>query len=358
AAAGGGVLVLRCGTDGPSGAGFGWGGIATVDVGGVSDRAAAVALEPGGAIVVLGAAVDPGTSDIALARLDDTGALDLTFGTGGISRPDIRSPAPPLSLARLGGGKLFLAAGGYAGETTQFTREDFPRLHTRRGLGPAVGAGGVLADASEYAILALAPTPDGKFVGISSGDYSLVLQRFAADGALDPTFGDGGEAETEISLFGGYPSDVSVEPDGEIDVTGVEYAACEPMNCDMTYDISYHSFLFRFVGGVLPCITNADCGPCESCGVASACVFGPRLSCPHATGGAKINIQYNPFTGDLDGYRIRFSWRGATPLGFDPTTTDDVGLCLYLEGKRALRAIAPAGGLCAGVPCWRGHGGS
>src|SRR5262249_60295221 len=102
AAAGGGVLVLRCGTDGPSGAGFGTGGIATVDLGGVSDRAAAVALEPGGAIVVLGAAVDPGISDIALARLDDTGALDLTFGPRGAPPPPPRAPAPPRRPRRRG----------------------------------------------------------------------------------------------------------------------------------------------------------------------------------------------------------------------------------------------------------------
>ncbi|HSV05128.1 MAG TPA: hypothetical protein VLI07_01370 [Candidatus Binatus sp.] len=356
--AGGDALILRYGTDGTLDGTFGAGGVATVDLGGVSDRAAALALEPGGDLVLLGAAVDPGTSDIALARLDGSGALDPTFGTGGISRHDIGSLAPPVSLARLGDGKLFVSAGGYAGTPVQFTGEYFLRLDASGALDPTFGTGGVLADASEYAVLALAPTSDGTFVGISSGDYSLVLQRFAADGSLDPTFGDGGEVETQIGLLGGYPSGVLVEPDGKVAVTGVEYAPCEPMNCDMTYDIAYHSFLFRFVGGVAPCITNADCGPCESCGVASACVFGPRLSCPHATGGAKINIQYDPFSGDLDGYRIRLSWRGATPLGFDPVTTDDVGFCLYLEGKRALRAIAPAAGTCAGVPCWRGNAGS
>src|SRR5258705_3601104 len=102
------------------------------------------------------------------------------------------------------------------------------------------------------------------------------------------------------------------------------------MNCDMTYDIAYHSFLFRFVGGVAPCITNADCGPCESCGVAGAFVFGPRLSCPHATGGAKINNQYNSLSRDLDRHRNLPSWRRATPPRLQPVPDGGVRLLRLL----------------------------
>src|SRR5206468_7258241 len=58
------------GTDGTLDANFGSGGIATVDLGGVSDRAAALALEPDGAILVMGAAADPGHSELALRMLD------------------------------------------------------------------------------------------------------------------------------------------------------------------------------------------------------------------------------------------------------------------------------------------------
>src|SRR5262249_38089169 len=114
--AGGDVLALRYGTDGTLDANFGTGGIATVDLGGVSDKAGALALEPGGAILVLGAAADPGTSDIALARLDRSGALDPTFGAGGISRHDIGSLAPPVALTRLADGKLFVSARRYPGD--------------------------------------------------------------------------------------------------------------------------------------------------------------------------------------------------------------------------------------------------
>src|SRR5262249_57597701 len=109
---------------------------------GVCGRGGGGGVEAGGGMGGVGAAVDPGISDIALARLDDTGALDLTFGTGGISRHDIGSLAPPVSLARLGDGKLFVSAGGYAGNPAQFTREDFLRFGPRRAPPPPLRGGG------------------------------------------------------------------------------------------------------------------------------------------------------------------------------------------------------------------------
>jgi uncharacterized delta-60 repeat protein len=352
------VLVLRYGIDGALDPGFGTGGIATVDFGGSSDTAAAIVRDPVG-VVVLGAAAAGTASHVALARLNDAGTLDPTFGNGGTILHDIGSGAPPQTMVRLGDGKLLVAAGGYVGAPAQFTGVFFARLTATGSLDPTFGAGGVLADASEYVITDFARTPDDKVVGVGTTGYALVVERFELDGTLDPTFGDAGEVETKLENFLDYPEEVVVDPDGNIAVTGEEYSPCEPMNCDDLYHIAYRFYVARFHGGTAPCASDTDCGPCESCGPADACVFGPRTSCvsaqPH---GAILQISVDPVSGDLDRYRIRLKWRGATPLGFDPLTSDDVGMCLYFGGQRVLRTVAPAAGLCAGVPCWKGHPGS
>lgn len=355
---GGDVVVLRYGTDGALDPGFGTGGIATVDFAGSADTAAAILLDPTG-VVVLGAANTGTATYTALARLDDTGALDATFGSGGTILHDIGSGAPPQTMVRLGDGKLFLSAGGYVGATDQFTGVFFARLNASGSLDPTFGVGGVLADASEYVISRLARTPDDKVVGAGSTGYALVIERFQLDGALDPTFGDDGEVETTLSGAIDYPEDLLIGPDGTITLTGEEYAACEPMNCDDFYHLAYKFYVARFRGGTDVCASDADCGPCESCGPAGACVFGPRTACvsaqPH---GATLQITTDPVSGNLDRYRIRFRWRGGTPLGFDPTTSDDVGMCLYFGDERVLRTVAPAGGVCGALPCWKGHSGS
>src|SRR5262249_26847251 len=119
------------------------------------------------------------------------------------------------------------------------------------------------------------------------------------------------------------------------------------------YGLCYHMGLARFVGGPAPCASDADCPACESCGAAGACGVGPRPTWTRAAPrGAMLTIA-EPFDQPAhDGVTLK--WTGATPLGFDPTTADDIGLCLYLGGHRAFRAIAPAGGTCRGKPCWRG----
>jgi len=350
---GGDVLVLRYAEDGSLDPSFGTAGIATIDFPGFTATAAALVLDPAG-VVVLGAASDAGgTIYTALARLNDTGALDATFGNGGTIVHDIGGGAPPRTMVRLADGTLLASVGGYVGAPAQFTGVFFARFDATGSLDPTFGAGGVLADASEYVITNLLRTPDGKVVGVGSTGYALIIERYDLDGNHDPSFANGGELETTLEGNLDYPEDAVIAPDGKIAVTGDEYAACEPMNCDDFYHQAAHFFVARFVGGTASCASDADCGPCESCGAAGACAFGPRTSCVGArAGGAILTISVDPVNGDVDRYRIRFKWRGATPLGYDPLAADAVGMCVYFDDERVLRTVAPAG------PPWKGRPGS
>jgi uncharacterized delta-60 repeat protein len=84
--------VVRLKPNGSPSSAFGTGGIATLGVTGMADRydSLAVAVQPDGKIVVGGAAVTEGGpplgdfSYVVLARTDPSGALDPSYGTGGV----------------------------------------------------------------------------------------------------------------------------------------------------------------------------------------------------------------------------------------------------------------------------------
>jgi len=72
-------LLMRLNADGSPDSGFGSSGIVRTPIGGVTDIANAIALQPDGRIVLAGSAVAAdGRADFALARYDSSGTLDTT----------------------------------------------------------------------------------------------------------------------------------------------------------------------------------------------------------------------------------------------------------------------------------------
>lgn len=149
---------------------FGSGGTVATDFARKVDLAEGVAVQDDGKIVAVGWATVAGAFRFAVARYNDDGSLDATFGSGG---------------------KV----------TTVF--------------------GGVEDTASAVAIQA-----DGKIVVAGTTDfdgnlhYRFALARYNTDGTLDSSFGSGGRVTT--SLFGTYNSGhaVAIQPDGKIVVAG------------------------------------------------------------------------------------------------------------------------------------------
>ena len=82
------AAVFRLLPEGALDPSFGIGGIARVDFGGIDDFASAVALEPDGDILITGARLSKSGGfprDAALARLSADGILDTDFGTAGVA---------------------------------------------------------------------------------------------------------------------------------------------------------------------------------------------------------------------------------------------------------------------------------
>ncbi len=219
--------LARYDADGSLDPTFGTGGTVTLDFGGSTDQAFAVALQPDGMIVVAGGA----GPDFGLARYRPDGTLDPTFGTGGkvTTRFGLFGGGTGAhGVAVQADGKIVLA-GTTFGSTTQL---DFglARYNPNGSLDATFGTGGKVTTHFRPPIgsvdlgLAIALQPDGKIVaagtsfGATGGTFALV--RYTATGSLDGTFGSGGKVTTG---FGGNQDEadaVAVQPDGKIVAAG------------------------------------------------------------------------------------------------------------------------------------------
>jgi len=125
-------------------------GLVIVDVEGIGDEARAVAIQPDGAIVVAGYSVAAGNNpaNVALIRLDSTGALDPGFGNGGIAIVDLGNHDVFYAVAVQADGRI--AAAGLRTTQEQFPDAILARFMANGTLDTSFGDGGVtLADFGE-----------------------------------------------------------------------------------------------------------------------------------------------------------------------------------------------------------------
>jgi uncharacterized delta-60 repeat protein len=196
--------LARYNTDGSIDVTFGSAGRVVTDFGG-DDEAFAVAVQDDGKIVVAGVSTASGTMDFALARYTSDGELDATFGSGGKVFTDLGAQDEAFSLVVQGDGKL-VAAG----------------------------------------------------VSTSAGSLDFALVRYGTDGALDSSFGTGGQVVTDFGpFFVGNPANcaqtpgdfhgtdvaftVALQSDGKLVAAGVSSGdfALARYNTDGTLDTSF-----------------------------------------------------------------------------------------------------------------------
>jgi uncharacterized delta-60 repeat protein len=186
----------------------------------------AIVVQPDGKIVAAG--------NEFLARYLPDGAPDPSFGEGGY----VRSSVSAAAVALLSDGKIVVAgSGGPENADPEFA---LARFNQDGSLDTSFGTGGVattvvpvktepLASDGAWAD-ALAILPDGEILaggmaGWMSGIYSAgsvsALVRYEPDGSLDSTFGDGGIVESGASGFTSSEIDgLAVQSDGEVVASG------------------------------------------------------------------------------------------------------------------------------------------
>jgi uncharacterized delta-60 repeat protein len=191
-------VVARYDENGILDPGFGTGGVAT----GPGGAAYAVALQSDGKIVVAGVADVP-DSMFRVARYDENGVLDPTFGTGGVvtgpEGPSLTGPDKDFTdVAVDPDGHIVLASNDGSSELSPNFR--VVRYDASGALDPTFGCAaapcpGFMTGPTGFVNgNAIALQPDGRIVvGGGSSDAgstaTIRLLRLTANGVLDPTFG-------------------------------------------------------------------------------------------------------------------------------------------------------------------------
>jgi uncharacterized delta-60 repeat protein len=225
-------LVIAFSSSGAAGAGsagsldptFGKGGKVTTNLGGVPTSSVQ---QPGGDILVsVSSFLTPTT---AVARFLPSGALDTSFGTGGVAETAVAGGKLTLEA----GGKIVVGGSNGSSASTEmaFAAE---RLNPKGEPDPTFGTGGVASASSEgFSPDCTLVEPSGK---VLIGGYDDVtgrppqvlglIMRFNANGTLDTSFGNGGRVRLPAS--GGGVADLGLDASGGVFVlTGGNDAVSE-----------------------------------------------------------------------------------------------------------------------------------
>jgi uncharacterized delta-60 repeat protein len=197
---------------------FGSGGTVVTDLGAV-EVITDVALQPDGRVVVAGSA----TGRVLVARYDPGGSLDPTFSDDGSVVTSFGMGAGGRYVALQPDGKIVVAGSTSTGPGPQNLA--LLRYNADGGLDSSFDGDGTLftdLGASEVST-GVAVGPDGTIV-VSARDFSggpedLITVRYASDGSLDGSYGAGGVATTDL---GGdeRAESLVVEADGKVVVGG------------------------------------------------------------------------------------------------------------------------------------------
>jgi uncharacterized delta-60 repeat protein len=262
----------------------------------------------------------------------NAGALDPTFGTGGIvirSFPDWTTTA--LATAVLPNGDYLVLAG------TQVLR-----LLPDGSPDAGFGTGGAVALDFDPSALALAP--DGSFlvVGRTTAAYQqpsqFEVERFTPQGSLDSAFGAGGRVITPFGASAAATA-VALQSDGKIVVVGAdnlppnpdvwdphEDFAVERLNPDGSLDVSFGTggqATLDFGGSVDA--ANAVAIQPDGKIIVSGSSAGPTLSSPWVLALARLNPDGSPDNS--------FGAAGKVTTAFGAVGENAAGLVLQPDGK-------------------------
>jgi uncharacterized delta-60 repeat protein len=215
--------IARYGSDGTADSSFGGTGRVVTRLGSGNARAVDVALQADGKIVAVGTAHGEG-QDLALVRYDLDGTLDASFGGTGVVTTIGSKHEVACSVAVQSDGKIVVAG-------TSIERIDHlalsilvARYHPDGTVDTSFGGTGtVTATMGRTDAAGLVLQEDGKIVVVgrswNGSSFEMLVVRYETDGALDETFGDGGQVTTAMGMYA-LATSVALQGDGKIVVAG------------------------------------------------------------------------------------------------------------------------------------------
>ena len=198
------------------------------------DVARAITRQPDGKLVIAGFAdafdaVDASLiSVLVVLRINDNGALDQTFGNLGVVKMAVGADAVGSSVVVSNQGKIIVLAETKAVKygTTDFT---ILRFSESGMLDPTFGTNGMTTtafDNSDDTGQALILQPDQKILAAgytaknNGSTVDFALARFNSDGILDNTFGNGGKVTVDFQGGFDFGAAIALQKDGKIIMAG------------------------------------------------------------------------------------------------------------------------------------------
>jgi competence ComEA-like helix-hairpin-helix protein len=221
--------LVRYNPDGSLDTTFDTDGKVTTSFGAGYDLASALVLQADGKIIAAGHSDNSNEADFALARYNLDGSLDTTFGLDGkVTTPIGSGDDFGIDLALQGDGKIVVAGFSF-NDATSGDMLVLARYNEDGSLDETFGSQGIVtADfgcaAAGYALVL---QPDGKIIvaghtcGLNSLDFALV--RFNSDGSTDISFDQDGIVTTDFNNSYDSGHAVALQPDGKIIVAGHSY---------------------------------------------------------------------------------------------------------------------------------------
>ncbi len=227
----GGFVVVRFEADGSLDAGFGQGGVVTIDLPGVNTQGLrGIALQPDGRLVLCGQGFVSPHRRLVTLRLLEGGDLDPSFGQGGIQiEMSLAFDAVAEDVALQDDGRIVVV--GWSVEGNQNTL--VARLLADGALDPGFGTSGVttadFGNGRDDASFAVLVQPGGRLVvaggsSVSGGahfhPYDYLLAGFGPDGQLDTSFGSAGRRLLNAGPWFDQLTDLAQLPDGRLVASG------------------------------------------------------------------------------------------------------------------------------------------
>lgn len=244
--------LVRYESDGTLDTNFGVGGVVTTNFpigssGGV-DVANDVIVQSDGKIVAAGRSA----GRFGVARYNNNGSLDSTFGVGGVVSTVVGLDPfmAAYAVVQQPDGKLLVSGTGFNDIDGHYAYA-LVRYNTNGSLDTGFGTGGIVktdfgGSSTSYDLVL---RPDGKIVLVGDGSngtggLGVSLVQFNEDGSLDTTFGSGGVVHTAA---GTRATDVLLQPDGKLIVLGYVAPSAPPVDLFLARydykDLSYTIYL-------------------------------------------------------------------------------------------------------------------
>jgi len=220
--------LIRYTTSGSIDSTFGTNGLAIAAIDSFNDMANALAIQPGGQIIVAGFSSDSLDIDhFALVRFTQSGVLDTTFGTQGITRSNFGNVyAICNSIAIQPNGRIIAAGSATNDSTTQVAVARYTLNGILDSTFNGTGLVTTVVDSSDDEGYAVAIQPDGKLVvagaayNNDSSNYDFAVVRYDSTGVPDASFGNNGSVTTNLLGSGNFAYGVALQNNGQIVAAG------------------------------------------------------------------------------------------------------------------------------------------